>query len=462
MIPVDPQIARSELLRLFNHAEVYLLLGAAITTIGLLAGFFSLFRRRFDPMLLWFALFAILYGVRLDMRYQLFRELDVQAPIFRRVLAAIGFLVPIPAFFFFRTMNLLGRTGRLVAAAVWPVGLCLSLATLLFSPREIFFTLNSAFINVALIIVVIALLRGEHATPELALVRRGLLVFIVFALVDNLLDFFGHYHDIEPFGFVILLACLGVAAMRRVLAGEQQWTAVQRELEIARQMQLSILPAAFPESRSFRVAARYLPMTSVAGDFYDFFVASDHEAGLFIADVSGHGVSAALIASMVKIAATVERVNAASPAELLLGMNTSLFGNTQSQFVTASYVYLNARSRELRYAAAGHPPMLLLRHGVVTEIIENGLMLAAFDFATYTALALPLESGDRLVLYTDGVLEAMSASSEEFGPERLSALVRETAHLPYAEAADSIVAGVQRWAAAQNDDLTVLLCDFVA
>jgi phosphoserine phosphatase RsbU/P len=102
-------------------------------------------------------------------------------------------------------------------------------------------------------------------------------------------------------------------------------------------------------------------------------------------------------------------------------------------------VYINASTRELRYSAAAHPPMLLLRNGGVKEIAENGLMLAAFNFATYTTLTHRIEPGDRLVLYTDGLLEATNGHEEEFGADRLHALIRETANLPQTEAADHII-----------------------
>jgi sigma-B regulation protein RsbU (phosphoserine phosphatase) len=225
---------------------------------------------------------------------------------------------------------------------------------------------------------------------------------------------------------------------------------------------LSILPGAFPDSSNFRVAARYVPMTSVAGDFYDFIVADDRQAGLLIADVSGHGVPAALIASMVKLAATSQRANAGDPAALLSGMNASLHGNTQNQFVTAAYVYLDSASRTLQYSAAGHPPMLLLRNGKVEEIVENGLMLAAFDFAKYTTAAHRLEAGDRLLLYTDGIVEAANAKGDFFGQDALAALLRQTAGLRPSDAVDRIISSVQQWANSQDDDLTVLVCDYAA
>ncbi|MGO4212167.1 PP2C family protein-serine/threonine phosphatase [Terriglobus sp. YAF25] len=402
MFQPDPQLARSEVLRIFNHAQIYLFLGAAISSVGVVSSLFALLRRRFDPLLLWFALLALLYGGRLWMKYQLIWELGLRPPVFWRIYTAVGFLVPIPAFFFFRELNLLGRAGR------------------------------------------------------------GLLLFIGCALYGNLGEFFGRYDDIEPFGFVVLLACLGIVAGRRALGKEQQLSVIQKELEIAQRIQLSLLPVSFPVSKRFQVAARYVPMTSVAGDFYEYVVASDDEAGLLIADVSGHGVPAALIASMVKLAITTQHENARTPAELLSGMNAVLCGNTQNQFVTAGYVYLSAAERELRYAAAAHPPMLLLRQGATIEIEENGLMLAAFNFAQYQTMSVPIQPGDRFVLYTDGILEAEDAEKIEFGKDRLCALVRDTADRTCAEAADHIIASIRRWSPNQNDDLTVLICDYVA
>src|SRR5215469_9977525 len=320
----DPQFARSDVLRVFNHAQIYLILGSAITTIGLLAAAFSALRRRFDALLLWFSLFAILYGARLVMNYQLLWALGMRPVGFRRIVIAVGFLVPIPAFFFFRRLNLLGHVGRLLTTIVWPIVLGLALATLLIGPHDIFRIINNTVVITALLVVVIELIRIGPGSPDITLIRRGLLIFIVCALYDNVTGILGHYYNIEPFSFLALLAALGIVAGRRALANEQQLSIIQKELEIARRIQLSILPSAFPTSPHFRVAARYQPMSSVAGDFYDFLVARDHEAGLLIADVSGHGVPAALIASMVKLAASTRRSEADDPSGLLLGINSIL------------------------------------------------------------------------------------------------------------------------------------------
>jgi sigma-B regulation protein RsbU (phosphoserine phosphatase) len=163
---------------------------------------------------------------------------------------------------------------------------------------------------------------------------------------------------------------------------------------------------------------------------------------------------------MVKMAAVSQRNNAAHPAQLLAGMNIALCGNTQGQYVTAAYVYLDAEARQLRYAAAGHPPMLLLRKGMVTEIAENGLLLAASAAAEYSDRTLPLEVGDRLLLYTDGLVEARDTEGKLFGDESLMAALRETRGMTPNEAADRLIASAQNWGRSQEDDLTVLVCDY--
>ena len=106
--------------------------------------------------------------------------------------------------------------------------------------------------------------------------------------------------------------------------------------------------------------------------------------------------------------------------------------------------------------------MLLLRNGRVVEVEENGLMLAAFSFATYSTAIHPLELGDRLLLYTDGILEAADAQGEEFGPERLHTIVEDSAKLSAEAAADQIISTLNSWSKLQNDDLTLLVCDYAS
>ncbi len=456
-----PEITAEQVLQAFRTDAPRLFLGAAFVSVGLLAGAFAAVRRKFDPLLVYFCLFAVLYGLRLWLQSDLFRMSANGWAFYPRLTFGIDYVIPVPAVLFLNATGLLTSAGRWAGNLLIVVGTLLTIATFVAGPRHWFGLVNNVTVIVALTVLAVQFMRRAGGDRDFVVLRRGLLVFAGAALADNLIDLMSRSLRIEPYGFAVFLASLGYVAARRTLQRDQELGDIRKELEVARRIQLSILPAEFPASANFHVAARYVPMTSVAGDFYDFVVADNTCAGLLIADVSGHGVPAALIASMVKLAATAQRANAADPAGLLSGMNAALYGNTQSQFVTAAYVHLDAETRELRYSAAGHPPMLLLRGDKVTEVAENGLMLAAFDFAAYSNTAQRLEPGDRLLLYTDGIVEATSASGEFFGQEALAALLRRTSGVAPADVADRIIATVQKWAVSQDDDLTVLVCDFV-
>jgi sigma-B regulation protein RsbU (phosphoserine phosphatase) len=456
----DPQLTASQVLRTFHHDELYLFLGVAFTTLGLVSVAFAFLSRKFDAMLFWLALFAIFYGQRLLLRLGLLALMVPPSVFFDSLKTSSNYLVPIPGIFYFAAAGFLGRSGRKIAIALMVPFLCLFVGTILAGPKQAFEWINYGLVIGSLIALMIQSVMRKKIDSDFVIVRRGIVVFVAFALFDNIAGLFGHFPYKEPIGFAFFLGTLGYVAAKRSLHRDHQFSEIQKELEIARRIQTSILPRTYPESAHFNVAARYVPMTAVAGDFYDFLVADQTQAGLLIADVSGHGVPAALIASMVKLAATSQRANAADPAMLLTGMNTVLHGNTQEQFVTAAYVYLDAASSTLRYSAAAHPPMLLLRGGSVVELAENGLMLAAFAFSTYSTAEYPLEPGDRLVLYTDGLLEAANATGEEFGPHRLSALLKDGARLSAEAAADHIISSLQTWSRSQNDDLTVLICDY--
>ncbi|HWC16904.1 MAG TPA: SpoIIE family protein phosphatase, partial [Terriglobales bacterium] len=386
MSPVDLSISVRDVLQAFHRDAPNLFLGAAFVTVGLVALAFTALRKRRDLLFIYFGIFAILYGLRLWVQVRLLGLLLPASAFYVRLRVAITYLVPIPFVLYFRAAGFLERRStRLTAYMLAVVDGALAVITFAVGPRTVYDRINSILVIAALLMLIDDFIRYQRRDDEdFIVIRRGLLIFAGFALWDNLATIYFPYLRIEGIGFAIFLACLGYVAARRTLQRDEQLSQIQKELDVARRIQLSILPTPFPNSANFHVAVRYVPMTSVAGDFYDYVLTEDDQAGLLIADVSGHGVPAALIASMVKLAAASQRGTASDPSQFLLGMNTVLCGNTQSQFVTAAYVHLDSRSRQLRYSAAGHPPMLLLRHGTVTEVEENGLMLAAFEFATYS------------------------------------------------------------------------------
>ena len=457
MCVLEVQLTACEVLRAFHHDEPFLFLGAAFNTVTIILIGLCIIRRKADGMLLSLAWFAHLYGIRLWINSDLLRLSIPASEFFHRTAAAVDYMVPVPAFIFFNFAGFMGKAGKYLTPIFVTLFLGLSAGSMLFGTHAAFRYINNWVIAGALILVALRWFRQMLHDRDSRLIGVGLLCFVLPSLSDNI---YGPSH-IEPYGFAILLACLGYVAARRTLERDRKYGEIQQELDLARRMQLSILPAEFPTSRSCRVAAKYVPMTSVAGDLYDFLLADDQRAGMLIADVSGHGVPAALIASMVKMAATSQRAHAANPAALLAGMNSALWGSTQGQYVTAAYVYLDAAARELQYSAAGHPAMLLLRGGTVTEIAENGMLLAAVQNASYESKSVQLKSGDRLLLYTDGLLEARNAEGKLFGEESLAAELKSSARMSPSETAEHLIAAVQRWARSQDDDLTILVCDFL-
>ena len=305
---------------------------------------------------------------------------------------------------------------------------------------------------------------------EVKIVYAGLAVFGLFVARNNLADL-GKFRgrDIEAFGFLILIGCLAYVAASRSHLNEQRLLSLEKELEIARQIQSSILPREVPRIAGLDIAAQYVPMTAVAGDFYDFLVVDDRRVGILVADVTGHGVPAALIASMLKTALAAQSAFASDPAQVLAGLNRSLCGKFEEHFVTAGYLFVDADKQILRYAGAGHPPLVF---GTVKgkgttfrEIDSNGLLLGLSEDAAYTSLELPFRPGDRCLLYTDGMLEAKNGAEEEFGGMRFLEFLEAQSHLAAARLLSASLTELTRWsgkgeAGAREDDITLIAVDF--
>jgi serine phosphatase RsbU (regulator of sigma subunit) len=247
----------------------------------------------------------------------------------------------------------------------------------------------------------------------------------------------------------------------------KQLLSINNEIEMARQIQLSILPREIPKTKGMEIAARYIPMASVAGDFYDFIVVDEKHVGILVADVSGHGLPAALIASMLQVSLAAQSAHASDPGRVLAGLNRALCGKFQEHFVTAAYVFVDMERNAIIYAGAGHPPLLLWRTstGSASEVEENGLILGQFPGGTYSEVQLPMEPGDKVVVYTDGILETTNPSEKMFGVELFKRFLDSNHTLGVNELVDSLLLELARWSGnpkghAQQDDITVLAIDF--
>ncbi|HEV2230497.1 MAG TPA: SpoIIE family protein phosphatase [Steroidobacteraceae bacterium] len=241
---------------------------------------------------------------------------------------------------------------------------------------------------------------------------------------------------------------------------EKAQAQLKAELEVARSLQLAILPAAFPARPGCQGAARMIPATTMGGDFYDFIELPDGQIGLVIADVSGHGVPAAFFMAVARTNLRELAVRHTDPGECLAQTNDTLCAqNPLDLFVTVFYCILDPRTGMLRYANGGHnPPYVRRAAGPIVSLDgAGGLVLGAMPgvrFPTHTAQLL---RGDQLVLYTDGVTEAFNAAQELYGAQRLVDEVHVHGSGTPAALVERICQSVTHFAGAapQSDDITL-------
>jgi sigma-B regulation protein RsbU (phosphoserine phosphatase) len=201
----------------------------------------------------------------------------------------------------------------------------------------------------------------------------------------------------------------------------------QRELEEARRIQRTLLPAVLPQMDGFELAASWQPASGVGGDCFDAIRFSSQRLALSIADVVGKGIPAALLMSNLQAAVMAFATEAARPEELCERVNTILCGHiSEGRFISFFYCVVDSEVGSLTYANAGHfPPALIKADGTLIRLTSGGPVLGVLPAGTYESGSVGFGPGDRLILYTDGITEARSDTDEEFGDDRLLSMALE-------------------------------------
>ena len=239
----------------------------------------------------------------------------------------------------------------------------------------------------------------------------------------------------------------------------------QHELSIAEEVVIHLLPDSLPKIYGYDVYAFYNPSKEVGGDYYDFFEIDPNHVGMIVADVSGKGIPGAMVMTMARSVIRYEAMGTLSPRETFMRANRHIARDIKrGMFVTAFYVVLNTQTAEMTVASAGHNPLLLWRAstGKIEQINPNGIALGfdkgpIFD-RTIKEDKVQLYSGDRVVLYTDGVVEAMSPDNEEYTDERFIELIESYPDANSNQLTNIIVQDVMdhQGGGEQSDDITIV------
>ena len=252
-----------------------------------------------------------------------------------------------------------------------------------------------------------------------------------------------------------------IGALEQALQNRDRLVAIRRELDVAKQVQLSGVPAHLPVRDAFGVHAIMNPAKEIGGDFYDFFELDEHRLGLAIADVSDKGVPAALFTMITRALLKSSSRRHDSPSRCLYEVNEFICqDNDACMFVTVFYGVLDLRDGSFRYSNGGHnPPRHLTAAGGVSELPLTGdFALGIADGHDFGEHVVTLVPGDALFLYTDGITEACNHQLDEYGEDRLDRVLGDGAPTDAGELAESVVDSVERFVdgAIQFDDITCL------
>jgi serine phosphatase RsbU (regulator of sigma subunit) len=233
------------------------------------------------------------------------------------------------------------------------------------------------------------------------------------------------------------------------------------ELNLASELQKSLLPKAYPSDAPLEFAHKFIPLDKIGGDFFDVVRIDDRTLALVIADVSGHGVGPALVTAMFKSSFGLVSKTVRSPAELMSALNAEMNNFlTTGHYVTAFTAFIDIESLEMRYCSAGHPNQLLIRaDGSSEELATMGFLLGMIADMDYEEKTLTLGPGDTLILFTDGVFESANLGGDMFGREGILRSVAKRSGSGPGELSNGLFSDLLEWTEGTEaaDDITILM-----
>jgi sigma-B regulation protein RsbU (phosphoserine phosphatase) len=281
-------------------------------------------------------------------------------------------------------------------------------------------------------------------------------------------DFVTKPINLDDFETTILKALREADTIKSAMRVREELVAIQRELNVATDIQLSMLPQvfpAFPDRTEIDMHARMIAAKEVGGDFYDFFAIDEARIGIVVGDVSGKGVPAALLMAICRTLIRGSAMEGGTTHECMSTVNNAISGDVvPGMFVTVFYGVMNTKEGTLEYCCAGHfAPYLVSDHGVRALESVGGLVIGAVPGWEYQSTTVQLSPGDTLFEFSDGVTEAISVSDEDFGEAKLEACLKGAHATRAEEIVDRVITTVQEFSkgAPQADDITCLAVRYI-
>ena len=247
----------------------------------------------------------------------------------------------------------------------------------------------------------------------------------------------------------------------RLLEEEQALQRIQEELRFAYEIQINLLPKKPPSIKGYDIFARSIPAKEVGGDYYDFIPVEKNRLAFCLGDVSGKGMPAALLMSNLQATIRGQTMVNATTAECLHRSNTILFHNTPPEkFATFFYGILDPESHSLIYSNAGHNyPFLFIKGEKPVQLKESGIVLGCMETFPFTEEKITLKPGEILLIYSDGITEAVNSDNEEFGESKLVEVMMKNQALSAEKMVERIISTVQEYTgdSPQTDDITLII-----
>ncbi|MCC5815291.1 MAG: SpoIIE family protein phosphatase [Leptospira sp.] len=266
---------------------------------------------------------------------------------------------------------------------------------------------------------------------------------------------------------VIQMQKVAIENIKTTQKQQEQLVAMNQELKIAGEIHQSILPQFIPDIKNVRIHVSYIPMAEIGGDIYEFIHDKESNSlGIFVADVTGHGIPAALLSSIMKATFTFHKKLYNKPDRLLKEINSTIISMENNQMVSAGYLYLDLKSRIAYYANSGHPPLLVWRKksNTIESFYPEGKIIGWVEDTNNKLETIPFQKGDKFYLYTDGITDVRKNVSDIWGDENFKRFVLDHASLQEEDMIQELLQTLKNYSGRENgfeDDLTFIVIEIL-